>query len=224
MRGRLALPPLLLLIGLLGCPATETRVIQDLPEPIVHTKQRPPSQPPPVEKPPTVSGTHKTPPGWIPKRGISPRWKVIVIHHSATPTGGAGQFDDAHRAKGWDELGYHFVIGNGTDTRDGAIEVGSRWPKQKHGAHCKVPGNYYNEHGIGICLVGNFEKTKPSARQMASLARVVAFLCKECKIPLARVTTHQDVTGKTACPGRNFPLAALKRSVSSAAPEFASSH
>ena len=30
------------------------------------------------------------------------------------------------QAKGWDELGYHFVIGNGTDTRDGQVEVGSR--------------------------------------------------------------------------------------------------
>src|SRR5438445_259074 len=70
---------------------------------------------------------------WVP---VAPAnsWTWIVIHHSATPTGGAVAFDKMHRAKGWDELGYHFVVGNGTDTRDGQVEVGSRWPKQKWGA------------------------------------------------------------------------------------------
>ena len=68
----------------------------------------------------------------------------------------------AHRRDNqWDELGYHFVIGNGTHTGDGQVEVGSRWGKQKHGAHCKTPDNYYNDHGIGICLVGNFENSNP---------------------------------------------------------------
>src|SRR5687768_8825904 len=50
-------------------------------------------------------------------------WRWIVIHHSATPAGGAKTFDKMHKAKGWDELGYHFVIGNGTDTADGQVEV-----------------------------------------------------------------------------------------------------
>ncbi|MFQ5589758.1 MAG: peptidoglycan-binding protein, partial [Phycisphaerae bacterium] len=61
----------------------------------------------------------------MPRRGrISPRWTTIVIHHSATETGGASLFDRFHRKRGWDGLGYHFVIGNGTDTPDGLIEVG----------------------------------------------------------------------------------------------------
>jgi 5-methylcytosine-specific restriction endonuclease McrA len=36
-------------------------------------------------------------------------------------------FDRSHRDKGWDELGYHFVIGNGTSSGDGVVEVGTRW-------------------------------------------------------------------------------------------------
>ena len=90
---------------------------------------------------------------WIPP--VAPRqWKWIVIHHSATTTGGAAEFDKMHKAKGWDELGYDFVIGNGSDTGNGQIEVGPRWTKQKIGAHAKSSDNRFNEYGIGICLVG----------------------------------------------------------------------
>ena len=119
---------------------------------------------------------------WYPRgRRISPRWTTVIIHHSATDGGGARSFDRYHRkSNGWDELGYHFVIGNGTDTPDGFVEVGSRWHKQKHGAHCKTRGNYYNEHGIGICLVGDFTKTRRTARQLASLKRLVGRLRVIC--------------------------------------------
>ena len=58
---------------------------------------------------------------------VKPRpWKYIIIHHSDTPYGGAARFDLAHRERGWAMLGYDFVIGNGTDTRNGLIEVGPR--------------------------------------------------------------------------------------------------
>jgi len=144
---------------------------------------------------------------------MSDRWRTIVIHHSATAVGGARSFDRGHKSKGWDELGYHFVIGNGTDTPDGLVEVGSRWHKQKHGAHCKTPDNFYNEHGIGICLVGDFTKSRPTPRQMASLSRLVAFLTSRCGIPSDRVTTHGAVTHKTACPGRYFPTGYFRRTM-----------
>ena len=137
-----------------------------------------------------------------------------MVHHSATRTGGARKFDKMHRAKGWDELGYHFVIGNGTDTPDGHIEVGGRWRKQKHGAHTKVPGNQYNEHGIGICLVGNFDRGRPSSKQMASLAKLTAFLAQKCRVSPGNIKTHKGVTGKTACPGRHFSLSELRSRVS----------
>jgi hypothetical protein len=97
--------------------------------------------------------------------GPANQWRWIVVHHSATVSGGAARFDKLHREKGWDELGYHFVIGNGTDTRDGQIEVGSRWVKQKRGAHTKTADNRFNDYGIGICLVGNFNYDRPTAEQ-----------------------------------------------------------
>ena len=59
-------------------------------------------------------------------------------------------------------LAYHFVIGNGTDTQDGQIEMGSRWLKQLQGGHVK--NHYINEVGIGICLVGNFKKKQTHSK------------------------------------------------------------
>lgn len=146
---------------------------------------------------------------WVPMVRAN-AWRWIVIHHSATPAGGAAAFDKMHRAKGWDELGYHFVIGNGTDTGDGQIEVGSRWPKQKWGAHAKTDDNRYNNFGIGICLVGNFDVDRPTAAQMRSLSRLVAYLEKTYRIPADRVLGHGD-TKPTDCPGKHCSLAEVRR-------------
>lgn len=134
-------------------------------------------------------------------------WRYIVIHHSATRKGSAAVFDNWHRnGNHWDELGYHFVIGNGTGSGNGETEVGSRWPKQKHGAHCKVgQDKTYNETGIGICLVGDFERTRPTSAQMASVARLVDYLSARYQVDDARIIGHGHVDA-TRCPGRYFPF------------------
>ena len=131
------------------------------------------------------------------------KWTYIVIHHSAGESGNARQFDLAHRKRGWDEMGYHFVITNGDGGSDGAVEVGSRWRKQKWGAHCGgTLNNEYNEHGIGICLVGDFSTALPSSAQRASLRKLVAYLARTHDIPLANIITHRDApNAKTCCPG-----------------------
>ncbi|HZK81564.1 MAG TPA: peptidoglycan recognition family protein, partial [Humisphaera sp.] len=149
------------------------------------------------------------PADWIPHAKLN-TWKWIVIHHSATPTGGAFAFDKMHKAKGWDELGYHFVVGNGTDTRDGQIEVGSRWPKQKWGAHTKTPDNQFNEHGIGICMVGNFDVSHPTEVQTRAVAKLVAYLMKTYHIPPDHVVGHRDCKS-TDCPGRFVSVARIRQ-------------
>lgn len=189
------------------------RVVEVLPDPLLRPSHRPapPKQPPTPEKPRVARGPHD---GWVPAGGISKRWQCIVIHHSANDRDTPDGMADWHVQRGWDELGYHFVIGNGVRYPDGQVHVGSRWPKQKTGAHCKVPGNYYNEHGIGICLIGNLNRHGPSARQMQALTELVAFLMVRCNIPAERVYTHGGVTRKTECPGRHFSLSEIRRRVS----------
>ena len=142
-------------------------------------------------------------------------WRAIVIHHSGTVAGNAAQFDRRHReVNGWDGLGYQFVIGNGRGAGDGEIEIGFRWWKQREGAHA---GNtHYNEHGIGICLVGNFHTRSgaPTAKQWASLLKLVGDLQRRYAIPTSAIVGHQDVRdaarGRTECPGQYFPWARLR--------------
>lgn len=138
------------------------------------------------------------------------KWTSIVIHHSATERGGARLFDKMHRQEnGWKYgLGYHFVIGNGTDTADGQVEVGHRWRRQNEGIHGAHAGtDEYNQHGIGICLVGNFEKDRPTQKQLAALVKLVRKLSASYGISPSRIFKHQKVRPThTDCPGRLFPM------------------
>jgi N-acetylmuramoyl-L-alanine amidase len=161
----------------------------------------------PAPKPPALALLG--PSTWMPP--VAPRpWRWIIIHHSATTTGGAVAFDKEHRAKGWDELGYDFVVGNGTDTGNGQIEVGSRWVKQKIGAHAKTPDNRFNEYGIGICLVGNYDIDHPSAKQLEALDRLVAYLMVTYHIPPDHILGHGQ-TKSTDCPGKYVSLPFIRQ-------------
>ena len=142
----------------------------------------------------------------------SKKWKYIIIHHSATDEGNALHFHFAHRSRGFKKgLGYHFVIDNGTRGKDdGYIEVSPRWLKQLDGAHCQASG--MNKKGIGICLVGNFNKEQVSKNQMGSLLYLVNCLRKHYGVPLENIMGHKQVFGaKTECPGENFSLDIFKK-------------
>ena len=134
---------------------------------------------------------------------LTREWKYIVVHHSAGDAGSEQIFDVEHRNRGWDSVGYDFVIGNGHGSRDGSIEVTVRWEKQKRGAHAGV--DEYNKHGIGICLVGNFETGYPTEKQMASLVSLVSYLQEKCHIPTSNILLHRHIKN-TKCPGENFPF------------------
>jgi N-acetylmuramoyl-L-alanine amidase len=135
-------------------------------------------------------------------------WRYIVLHHSAAPSGNYDQIDSEHRKiLGIDGCGYHFVIGNGTGSGDGQIEVARRWANQKQGVHCRNARTHdVDEYGIGICLVGDLDKAPPTPRQIAAAKALVAHLSTRYNIAQARVQTHSHLAAtKTVCPGRHFP-------------------
>ena len=223
------------LTALAGCqPQQQTALVKNLPPPNFDGPADLTPPPPPIPTPAPVVVVKPAPapvaalpkapaprplavPGeWVPAIR-SNSWRWIVIHHSASSGGSAAAFDRMHRTKGWDELGYHFVIGNGSNTGDGQVEVGPRWRKQKWGAHAKTPDNKYNDFGIGICLVGNFDVTRPSARQLEAVSKLVAHLQRTYNIPAARVIGHGTVRTldhagtSTECPGRNLNIAQVRR-------------
>ena len=136
------------------------------------------------------------------------KWKFITLHHSATKDGNAEVFDHNHRRRRIGGLFYHFVIGNGTGSADGEIEVGWRWMRQ---VKAERRGD------IQICLVGDFNQQEISEAQFRSLVRLLKILTQQYSIPLYNIRRHKDVEGKvTECPGRNLPfyriLAELRKS------------
>lgn len=138
------------------------------------------------------------------------KWRYIVVHHSATAEGSAKGMDAYHRDRRHMEngLAYHFVIGNGRGMGDGEIAVGSRWRRQIKGGH--LASAALNERSIGICLVGNFEANRPTARQLSALYALVNYLEDRCRTPADAVKTHRQINTKpTACPGRLFPTQSL---------------
>ncbi len=147
----------------------------------------------------------KVPPG---------RWKEIVIHHSATHAGTLSAMDRYHRNVRHMEngLAYHFVIGSGQGLGNGEIGIGTRWTRQLSGGH--VISEVQNQVSLGICLVGNFDKEKPTAKQMDALRALVRALLVRCKLPSSAVHTHQQINAvPTRCPGRNFPTADFLKSL-----------
>ena len=138
-------------------------------------------------------------------------WEYIVIHHSGTSGGNAKIFDYYHAEERGMENGmaYHFVIGNGTDSGDGQIEVGNRWRRQIQGGH--LASETLNEIAIGICLVGDFNRSRLGPRQAASLIELVQYLRKMMPDQRLKFRTHREInTRPTECPGRLFPTQALR--------------
>ena len=193
-----------------------------------------PVNPRPGMIPPTVSNdpVANDPPVVVPeqverwKPPVKQRdWKYSVLHHTASSGGSVESIHETHlrkkdaNGKPWLGIGYHFVIGNGNGMPDGSVESTFRWREQMHGAHAGV--NDFNQYGIGIVLVGNFEDSSPSAAQMQAAQELVGTLQQTYSIPDSRVIGHNDVKA-TACPGQNFSLDRVRSAGSVPADQFQS--
>ena len=135
-------------------------------------------------------------------------WTQIMLHHSATTAGDVASIDATHRRQRdrlgnpWLGIGYHFVVGNGQQMADGEIQSTFRWLRQLPGAHAGT--QTHNEQAIGICLIGNFDDSAPTDRQIAAVRNLVRFLAQRYAIPRERLLRHLDAQA-TRCPGRKFP-------------------
>jgi len=138
-------------------------------------------------------------------------WQAIVIHHSGADFGNGPELGRAHQARGYGGLGFHFVLGNGEGAGDGEIQVGYRWARQLPGVH--VFGGdaaaWYNRHAIGICLVGDGDRTPPTAAQLQQLVRLVTALQQRFEIPADRVRLNSNIA-PAGGPGLLFPASAFR--------------
>ena len=145
------------------------------------------------------------------------RWQFIVVHNSGTRQGNAAAFDYYHRhfRRMQNGLAYHFVIGNGTSTGNGQIEVGDRWRRQINGGH--VHSDYLNNIALGICLVGDFNRDQPTRAQLDCCEELIRYLRQRCgkvgdHYPI--VKPHREMNPPrwpTDCPGDFFTYSWLRR-------------
>ncbi|HWP39342.1 MAG TPA: peptidoglycan recognition family protein [Tepidisphaeraceae bacterium] len=128
--------------------------------------------------------------------------RFITIHHAGVLWRGGDpqQFVRnmqvwGQREKNWPDLPYHFLI-----APDGRIFEGrSLEYEPESNTRYELAGN------IGVEMMGDFERQRPSRRQLESCARLVAWLAQELKIPPEQIRGHKDVApGQTTCPGRDF--------------------
>ncbi|MFO0944732.1 MAG: peptidoglycan recognition family protein [Planctomycetota bacterium] len=157
-----------------------------------------------------------------PFKGVNaPRrdFQFIILHESHTPSGSLREVERREQSTlGRAECGYHFVIGNGKGSADGAIQASDRWFAQKHGAHLSgIEVQEYNLQGIGICLIGDFQKTPPTDRQLQATRQLVATLMQEYQIPAYRVLMQGEIQPADA---RSSTSATLFRIESILAPEL----
>jgi len=142
---------------------------------------------------------------------LSRRWRYIVIHNSGTRQGNAKAFEYYHLRvrKMPNGLAYHFVVGNGTSSGDGEIEIGNRWRRQINGGH--VHSDFLNNIALGICLVGDYNRHLPTKRQLDATEELVRYLRQRVgKIDrkFAIVKAHREINPPrwpTDCPGDKFP-------------------
>lgn len=118
----------------------------------------------------------------------------IIIHCSATPEGRnvtVQDIDKWHRQKGYNSIGYHYVI-----MLDGTICEGRSIDKV--GAHCRG----HNSKSIGICYIGGCDKNMNAKdtrtpEQKNSLIQLVNSL--KLKYPNATIHGHNEFSSKS-CP------------------------
>jgi len=121
----------------------------------------------------------------------------VFIHCSATPEGKAFDVDDIrawHKAQGWSDCGYHYVI-----TLDGTVQDGR--PLKKVGAHARG----HNIGSIGICYIGGVDannEPKDTMNTAQDTAMVNLLKALQEQFPGITFHGHNEVANK-ACPSFN---------------------
>lgn len=111
------------------------------------------------------------------------RTDVAVVHHTDSHDVSVDEIDRWHRERGWDGIGYHWLI-----RADGSIEEGRSM--EKAGAHARGRNDY-----VGIALTGRSAFTPAQIAALQVLLR---------RLGVQRVERHH-----AECPGPGLDLEAL---------------
>ena len=121
--------------------------------------------------------------------------KEIIVHCTATPEGRVETVQsirNMHKAKGWSDIGYHYLIGLN----------GERWEGRNVnliGAHCEG----HNSNSIGVCYVGGVDKkmqAKDTRTEKQKYALVALLKDLRKLYPNAKIYGHHDFNKGKSCP------------------------
>lgn len=141
------------------------------------------------------------------------RIKKIVLHCSLSAHGNVLLIDEWHKARGWQGVGYHYVILNGYPNQkqvgrksrwsflDGSVESGRPLNKSPYLDADEVGAHAYNfnRESVGICLIG--QPGEFTIRQLYAARTVISALIWEFDIPVREIVGHSELNPQKSCPG-----------------------
>jgi len=156
----------------------------------------------------------------------------LIVHHSVSAWGDGAVITEWHtapkpRGNGWSAPGYHVVICNGYPNYnswsarkpipDADGRVDRIWSEDKISNGCL----YANADSLHVCLVGDFDKDRPTENQMKKLVDLLAFWCNKYGLdPRTTIFGHGEMQRKIGkegysktCPGKNVDMNAVRTAV-----------
>jgi len=139
----------------------------------------------------------------------------LIIHHTACGHGTVEAIRAEHKGRGWTDIGYHWIIGNGQGIPDGHIAAGR--PEDLQGSGVKLN----NRGKLQVVLIGNFEKGNPgysgppTKRQLSALGHWLLVNGKKYAVKgnYPAILGHKEAAlpkFPTACPGNQLPLILIR--------------
>lgn len=122
----------------------------------------------------------------------------IILHCTATREGvdvSAAMVDKWHKQRGWNGIGYHYLIRLNGDVEKGRAD-------DVVGAHCK----HHNSHSLGVAYVGGVDgngkpKDTRTEKQRETLLALVTELLEQYPT-INKISPHYAYDNK-ACPSFN---------------------
>lgn len=122
--------------------------------------------------------------------------KYIVVHCTENRPNckmTMADFRRLHRAKGWVDVGYHYIV-----FEDGRVEEGRTI--EQVGAHCRRGG--HNNDSIGVAYVGGLDANGVTAdtRTPAQKESLLTLLTALVRTYRATIVGHRDFDRSKVCP------------------------
>ncbi len=157
----------------------------------------------------------------------------ITVHHTHAPVvESRGEVPramrlicKAHRARGFDEIGYHYAVDPFGRVWQGRGPLPSDITRRvRNGAHAQG----FNDNAIGVVFIGDFQDVKPTRAAVQAAADLMAFLADQydidpastvpavstggsktryptgTRVVLPAIDGHRDTGAGTLCPGRRL--------------------